>query len=337
MKPRILVPVAISIVLASLQAPAVSRAEVIEEIVAWVNGEIITKSDLEREEQMMISEAYKRFTGEELDRYVDEVRRGLLQRMIDDRILLHRAAMMFDMDKMKEAMYEDFKRQQNVQNEEEFERQMAREGFTEASIKERLVLMYAPNQVVNSEIGGKIPVGDRQVEQYYNENIDQFTLPAEVTFAEIVLLADNDTAKAARRAEADELRAKAVAGEDIGELARAHSEAGTKSSGGKIGPVKEGDLSELLENIAFSLGVGETSEVIDAPYGLHIVQVLERKEEEVKPLDEIREQLRQYLEDQNYLAEREKFMVDAREEATWCVRANYWDRLPTESPPCDDL
>ena len=71
------------IVFASLLAPAVSRAEVIEEIVAWVNGEIITKSDLEREEQMMISEAYKRFTGEELDRYVDEVRRGLLQRMID--------------------------------------------------------------------------------------------------------------------------------------------------------------------------------------------------------------------------------------------------------------
>ena len=77
-------------------AVAPPRAELVEEIVAWVNGQIITRSELEEEEQMMIAEAYRRYTGEELDNAVNNLRATMLIDIVDRKILLDKAAMLYE-------------------------------------------------------------------------------------------------------------------------------------------------------------------------------------------------------------------------------------------------
>ena len=135
-----------------------------------------------------------------------------------------------------------------------------------------------------------------------------------------------------RRAQAVEIRQRVDSGEDFGELAKQVSEAGTRDKGGLLGPLTSEDLAEVLVTAAFELSPGTVSEVIETPYGFHIIQVESRVESHVKPLDEIRDQLRTFLENRKYRAELETFLSKAREESEWCVKPKHQELLAVPGP-----
>jgi peptidyl-prolyl cis-trans isomerase SurA len=314
-------------------------AEIIEEIVAVVNGDIITKSDFEEEEQMLVAESYRQFAGEDLDSKVRDIREQLLMQLIDRKILVHKAQAMYDTEKMGEMFMDSFKAYNQITDEEELERLLAREGMTVEELRTRLIENFAPEEVIRFEVASRIAVGDKEVEAYYQENSEQFLIAGEVTLREIVLLAQTDARKLERRSEAEEIVRRAAAGEDFAELARELSDAGTKESGGLLGPLKKGELAEQLDRLAFSLPVGEVSEILETPHGLHIIKVDARTEDGLAPLEEVRENLRGFLTELKTVDELAIYMDKARGEAEWCVKPKYADRLPpgTESQPCTQL
>jgi parvulin-like peptidyl-prolyl isomerase len=324
------------LLLAALAA-APSRAEMVEEIIAWVNGDIITKSDLETEEQVALAEAYRQYTGSQLDEYVAQVRERLLMTLIDNKLLAQRARTIFNLSKMRDALWENFKSQQNIESDDEFRRMLAAQGFSEESFKDRLIEMYAPEEVLNFEVGGRTAVGDEEVSKYYAEHPDQFQLPAEATIREIVLLAEGRSAQNTRRAEAEEVLRRARGDDDFVALVKEVSEAGTGPSGGLLGPLKKGDLNEKLEELAFSLPVGAVSELIEMPYGFHIIKVEERTEERTLSLQEIRDKLEGALDEKKVFEARQEYLTKIRGEADWCVKEGYRDRLPITPPECREL
>ena len=93
-----------------------ARAEVVDEIVAKVNDDIVTKSDLDTEEQGLLQELYRRYSGTELDGKVAEAKKELLRRLIA--VLIQRAAHI-DMTKMQDFYLESFKDQQNIKSDKE--------------------------------------------------------------------------------------------------------------------------------------------------------------------------------------------------------------------------
>jgi parvulin-like peptidyl-prolyl isomerase len=327
------------VIAASLAAFSPARAEVIEEIVAVINGDIITKSDFEEEERMMVADTYRRLTGDELDQQVQEIRDSLLMQMIDRKILVHRAEMLYDTEKMGEVFLDSFKKQQNITDDEELERALAREGMTVEHLKTRLIEMFAPDEVVRHEVGSRIAIGDKEVEAYYTENPDAFRVPAEATLREIVLLAESEERKEERRAEAVALRERAAAAEDFAALASELSESGTKENGGLLGPVGRGELAMEIDALVFSLPVGEVSKLFETEHGFHIIMVETRRDEGLAPIDEVREGIRRFLEERKYVSELAAFMEEARKEASWCVKPKYVNRLPegAANNPCAEL
>lgn len=320
-----------AVLLAVAGALSLARAgEVLEEVVAKVNDDVITKSELDEREQQVLAELYRTYTGPELDARVAEAKGMLLQRMIDDKVLLHRAQKLFDMSKVGDMYLRMFKEQQKL-TDAELEKALASEGITAEELKRRLVEMSAPAEVVRFEVSDRIAVGDKDVEKYYAAHPDEFNVPAKATVREIVLLADGD-AKAARRAEADAVRARAAApGADFAAIASEVSDAGTKSQGGLLGTVTKGDLATLLDEAAFSVPVGEVSPVLEAPYGFHILRVDERTDARVKSLDEVRDGIRQKLANEQFDAGYDAFMVRARAEATIVVAPKYQNRIASAS------
>lgn len=312
--------------------PTAVRAEMLEEIVAYVNGDIVTKSQLEEEEQALLAEVYRRFTGEELDQQVEMLHQRVLLDIIDRKILFHRAARLYDVEKMGDFYYENFRNQQKIESDEEFRELLAQEGLTPEEFKTRLMETFAPEEVLQYEVGGRVSVSDKAVEEYYTEHPDEFTVVGEVTIREIVVLADTKKKKSEVRASADSIRGQAATAEDFGQIAKVFSEAGTAENGGLLGPLKRGDLSPQLEKVAFGLEVGAVSEVLEMPYGFHIVKIVERKDDTVVPLDEIREQLREVLENQISTEKLTTFMKKARSEADWCVKKKFESYLPPEGP-----
>jgi peptidyl-prolyl cis-trans isomerase SurA len=310
----------------ALAMPGTIAGEVLEEVVAKVNDDVITKSDLEDREQQVLAELYRAFTGPELDARVAEAKALVLQRMIDDKVLLHRAQKLFDMTKVGDMYLKMFKEQQNL-SDEDLAKALAAEGITADELKKRLVEMSAPSEVIRFEVSDRISIADRDVETYYTAHPEAFSLPAQATVREIVLLAEGDK-KEARRAEAEAIRSRVAAPDaDFAAIAAEVSDAGTKEKGGLLGTVTKGDLAEALDTASFTLPVGGVSGVMETPYGFHILKVEERTDARLRSLDEVREEVRQKLSNEKFEAGYNAFIVRARSEATIVVMPKYQNRV----------
>ena len=313
----------------SLLAMPTARAEMVEEIVALVDGDILTKSEYDDHEQTMVQDIYRRYTGAELDRAIAGLRNTLLMDLIDRKILVHRAGRMFDTDRMKNVFYESFREQQQIETDEELLDLIQGWGMDVDSLKTRLIEMFAPDEVVRFEVSSRISVADHEVDAYYADHLEEFRHEDEAELREIVLMAGDKAGKAARRARAEELHASLTA-ENFAQIATESSEAGTNAEGGYLGLIKRGDLSEALEQVAFGLTAGTWSDVLEVPYGFHILYAERVQIGETKPLEEVREDLRIRLEDERFAAKLSEFMVRARGESEWCVKTKFVASLPTK-------
>jgi len=320
-----------ALVAIAIAAP-VSRAELLEEIVAWVNGEIITRSEFEDEEKVMVAEVYRGYTGADLDQRVAELRAGLLQDIIERKILLDRARALFqDLNQIKEFYYKGFKEDQHIADDAEFARMVAEEGMTVDQFKTRLLETYAPKEVLRVEVRDRISIGDAEVEAYYKEHSEMFLVPAKLTVSEIVLKASTEDARAERATKAQAIVVELRTGADFAETARRVSEAGTKDGGGLLGEVAKGDLAAELEAAAATLPAGGISDPISMSYGFHILKMDSRVDEHTSKLEEVRDQIRTYLTDRKFSEERVTYLERIRSEAEWCVKSKYRDRVKTET------
>jgi len=320
-----------------LLAPAAFAGEILEEIVAWVNGDIITKSDYDDEEEVVVAQAYRELTGEELDLYLEEVRTSLLLSMIDRKILVDQAQRIYDLDTMGGVFLEQFKEQQEIKTDEELERLLQQEGMTIEDVTQRLVEMRAPDEVIRFEVKSRVSVSEREIEAFYEENKEKFLQPAEVTLREIVLLAPEGTNKAEARTKAEAARQRVVDGADFAEVAQEVSESGSRESGGLLGTFKRKDLAEHLAVVAFELPVGEVSDLIETSYGFHILKVESRAAAEITPLEDVHDRIGDVLEQMKFGAELDAYLVKVRGESEWCVKQKYKEQLGIDdAPACED-
>lgn len=309
-----------------------ARAEVVEEIVAKVNDDIVTKSDLESEEQGLLQELYRRYSGVELDAKVAEAKKELLRHAIDRRVLVQRAGHIFDVTKMQDFYLEQFKRQQNIKSDKELEKLLAAQDMTMAEWKKRLADELSPQQVINVEVSDRISVSEQDERAYYEAHAVEFEVPAEATVREIVLKATTPE-REEKRAEAEAVRARVVeSGADFAAIAAQVSDAGTKKVGGLLGTVKKGDLAGPLENAAFTIPVGSISPVIEADYGFHILKVDARTDAAIKPFDDVKAEIEAKIQAERMPVEYKKYMVKAWSEATIWISPKYQNRLSPIDP-----
>jgi hypothetical protein len=134
-----------------------ARGQIVEEMVAWVDGEFITKSDLEGRES-----------------------ETTLLDMIDRKILHHRGQQLFGAKEMEEFLYRDFRQQNGLSDEEEFEQFLAREGLAVEDLKRLLSERFVPDRVIEHEVAASMPgTSDLEVRDYYDRHPDEFMAPGE--------------------------------------------------------------------------------------------------------------------------------------------------------------
>jgi peptidyl-prolyl cis-trans isomerase D len=157
-----------------------------------------------------------------------------------------------------------------------------------------------------------VQVTEREIERYYNQNIYLYETPEQVAASHILFkTADKDEEEVRRRAE-DVLK-QIRAGADFAEMARKYSEDTSAEQGGSLGLFSRGDMVPEFEQAAFSLSVGEVSNLIRTPYGYHIIKVTEHRAPVVRPLDSVRDEIRNVLVQEKTNALLEEAVVSARE------------------------
>ena len=256
-----------------LAAAGLLQAAVIEEIAAWVNGQIITRSELLEREGQVVAQLSSRYVGDELDKEVERARANLLSDMIREVILLQRAEILgLELDKVYQQALSQLKEQQGIKTNEDLERLLKQEGITGQELRATLLRFNVPDIMVNLEVRDKISVTEQEVTDYFAKHQEDFRLEESFTVQEIVLTQEGRTPEELTGLGATVME-ESRAGTPFNELVVKYSQAPSRFKDGMMGPLKRGDLSSEIENAALALQPGAVSEPIPTKAGLHIIRL----------------------------------------------------------------
>ena len=267
-------------------AAAAPRAEIIEQILVKVNGEILTKTDLEQRQTALLRQRNQPFelasiSDAELRKKLDEITPQILVDSVDEMLLVQRARELgYSMsDDQFTSVLENIKKENKFENDEEFQAALKQEGMTLPDLRKALERQMLVSRVQQAEVVNKIQVTEEEQKQYYDEHPDEFASVPSITLREILIAVPSDGKTVnvgldeEAKQKADAVRARLVAGESFEKVAGEVSDAQSKASGGLIGPLNREDLTEELQKLLDSMKVGEISPVLRVPPGYEILKV----------------------------------------------------------------
>jgi len=295
---------------------ATAEAEVIERIVARINGEIITKTQLDRSFQSEVERLGPAPTEAEADRRRTELRRQVLDQMIDNMLIMQvaeerglRVPPRY-FDEWKDGVMKEM----NITTEEDFKRALELQGMTEADLKTNFEEGLLTQEIRRMEVDNKISVNAEEIDKYYREHINEYAEPAKVRIREIVVRfepgGEDEAEKQARR-----LLQDIEQGADFAEVARRHSDAPSKEAGGDLGFFEQRELAASLADVAFQLDLGDISEIIKFESSYRIIRVEEKTEENTMSLDSVRTDIGNAIHQKKITERTERYLRQLREQA----------------------
>jgi len=269
------------------------------EIVAKVNGEVISKADFEQ----AIGNAEQRAGGPVPPDQRDRVYRELLDQMIGYRLLIQesKARKIAIPDADLEARMIALKQQ--FPTEDAFKQALAQQHVTLDQIKADARQDMVVSKLVADAIAAKVSVKPEDVQTFYKENPKSFQESEKVHASHILITAPKDAdaaTKAKARAKAESILKDIKAGQDFATLAKQNSQdPGSAANGGDLGFFQQGQMVGPFNDVAFSLKPGSVSDVVETDFGYHIIKVIEKQPGRTVPLDEVKPKIEQFLEGQN--------------------------------------
>ena len=311
-----------------LLAFAPVRAEIVEQVLVKVNGDILSKSEFEMRQVSALRQrpelANANENSPELRKAVAEVTPTLILEAVDELLLVQRGREMGLAlgDQQFNQIVENIKKQNNLQDEERFQAALKQEGMTMADLRRSLERQMFVGQVQQRDVVEKISVSEDEARAYYDKNRHEFTTPSEVTLREILIdvpvgdrginVAQDDEAKA----EAEAVRKRLLGGEPFARLAGEVSDAPSKANGGLIGPISSEELAPALQKQLAEMKVGEITEPIRTQRGYQILRLETRSDSKTRSFDEARDDISQKVGDEKLRGERMKYLERLRTQAT---------------------
>ncbi len=281
--------------------------EIVERIVAKVNGGIVTLSEFTALQLAIVRQAGVSPDG--VPAFLRKNNARILDEAIDELLLIqHAEELGFRIrSEFIDSIVADIRKENNITTDEQLRAQLRAEGMTLAGLRKNLERSIVKRELMSNELGPRIKVDDTEVVAEYETNqSSKYFRRATAQLREIVV---------ASRELAVELVARAKAGEDFAALARSHSTSATAGSGGDLGRLTQGELTPDLEAVVFSLEEGAISEPLPIEKGFRILWAVATTEEGVIPFDEVREQIFNRLSEERRTAEYGKYVADLRENA----------------------
>src|SRR5687768_12698321 len=279
---------AISVVLLAVLASTPTGAEIIEQVLVNVNGDILTKTEFEQRQIAVLRNRPELGNvtpdSPELRKAISEVTPQLILEAVDELLLIQRGRELGLAlgDEQFNGIIENIKKSNNLEDDAQFQAALKQEGMTMADLRRSLERQMLASEAHRRDVVDKISVTEAEAQAYYEQHKAEFTTPSEITLREIFIevpvsdrgvnVAEDDAA----RAEAEGVRKRLLAGEPFPQLAAEASDAASKANGGLIGPVKRDELAETLQKVLDSMKVGELTAVLRTPRGYQILKLESR-------------------------------------------------------------
>jgi peptidyl-prolyl cis-trans isomerase SurA len=303
----------------------------VEEIVARVNNQIISKSDYERAQNELDQEMRQR--GSTMQE-ISDAHRDLLRNLIDQQLWLAKGKELgITGDTELINRLNDIRKQYNLATLEDLEKAAKDQGVSFEDFKANIRNQIITQQVMRDQVGRKIQPTPGELQRYFEAHKQEYSQPESVKLGEILISTgsnpDDQQKLSEAKAKADDIEARLKAGGDFAQLARTSGEGATAASGGELGTYKKGQLGEPFESKTFGLKTGEITEPIRTKQGYVILKVLDHIQGGVPQFKDVQNDVEQnYFEAKAGTAMRQ-FLAQMRDEAAIYVKPGYEDSAAT--------
>jgi peptidyl-prolyl cis-trans isomerase C len=280
------------------EAPPKPVPAQLPEVIARVNGETINKSEFEKAIQNVEGRAGGPVPADQRDR----VYRGVLDQLISYRLLMQETkSRNIDVpDTEVDARIAQIRQQ--FPSEDEFKKQLAQRNMTVEQLRDDAKSDMRVAKMLETEVNTKVAVQPNDVNTFYQQNPDKFKQPERVRASHILIRTEENAdakAKETAKAKATDLLKQVKAGKDFAELAKQHSQdPGSAVQGGDLGFFQQGQMVGAFERAAFALKPGEVSDIVETPFGFHIIKMAEKQSARTVPIEEVKPQIEQFLQNQ---------------------------------------
>jgi peptidyl-prolyl cis-trans isomerase SurA len=304
----------------------------VEEIIARVNNEIITRSEYDKARQAAAedakSECQNRCTPEQLQITIEDRQKNSLRDLVDQSLLVQRAKDMgVSVEPELIKRLDAIRTENKLSSMEELEKAVSGQGMNWEDFKNNIRSTLQTQRVISSEVGSHITISDEEVTKYYEAHKSEFVRPEQVALREIVVSTEGkkpeDLADLKKKAETALKRVQD--GEDFGEIAKRLSDGSTKSQGGFLGIYKRGELSKELEDKVFKMKRKELTEVMETRQGFLILQVLEHYDEGEQSLAKVKNEIMDKLYGGRMEPAMREYLKTLREQSYVVIKPGYQD------------
>jgi len=298
---------------------------VLDRIIARVNNEIVTQRQYERQKAELRAELSQRYSGAELEIQVRDQSKNLLRDLIDQDLLVQKAKdldIKVDTDVIKKL--DEIRQQSNLATLEDLQKKVEEQGGDWADFNDGIKRQLQMQQVIGSEVGRHVLVSREDARKYYDAHKQEFTSPAGVHLAEILISKEKHKPEEADQRAKDAL-AEVKSGARFWDVAKKYSDDASAKQGGDIGFLASGTASRELDQVLSKMDTGDVSDIIQTRYGPMILKIVERRQAGIPPFEDVADRIIGMLTDQKMQPALRKYLQTLRKESSIFLAPGYLD------------
>jgi peptidyl-prolyl cis-trans isomerase SurA len=330
-----------------LLAVALRADDIVDEIIARVNDQIVTRSDMEKAKATSVEELKQRYPSDWQTRTA-KAQTDTLRDLIDQQLLLERGKDLGITGETEVVKRLNTMRQQmGLASIDDLEKEAQKQGVSYEDFKEQIRISAVTQQVIGQEVGGKLHISSEDIQDWYNKHQKELEGQEEIGLSEIMVSTQpakqnvetkdkqpaaqektlpEDPAKVAEaEAKAKQLLEQLKKGAKFDDLAKKSSDGPTAAQGGTLGTFKRGELAKDLEEKTFALKQGETTDVIRTKQGFIILKVTGHRAAGIPPLKDISDRIREAIYSERLEPAARAYLTKLREQAFIDIKSGYTD------------
>jgi peptidyl-prolyl cis-trans isomerase SurA len=360
------------VLIASVCLPAIASGQVVEEIIARVNNQIVTRSEFQRSKDQLKDEV-KQQDPNNADKVYSEREKDILRDLIDQQLLLDKGKDLSisgdtDLVKRLDQMRKDMK----LESLEDLEREATKQGVSWEDFKQNMRNQIITQKVIGEEVGGHLSITKEEEQKFYDEHKDKMEQPEYIRLSEILVApkavappapvaapdpsappsanppaqppvdeaarkAAEAAALSAAEAKANDLLKQIHDGTSFEDIAKKYSDGPSAPDGGTLGTFERGKLAKELEDKTFAMKAGEITDVIRTRQGYVILKVVDHQMAGIPPMKDVLPKIQDALYYEKLQPALRAYLTKLREEAYIKIIPGYLDTgaSPNQTQPVE--
>jgi peptidyl-prolyl cis-trans isomerase SurA len=330
-----------------LVAIALHADDIVDEIIARVDDQIITRSEMEKAKLTSLEELKQKYPSDWQTRTA-KAQTDTLRDLIDQQLLLQRGKDLGITGETEVVKRLNTMRQQmGLASIDDLEKEAQKQGVSYEDFKEQIRIGVVTQQVISQEVGAKLHISTEDIQDWYNKHQKELEGAEEIGLSEIMVSTQvakqnaeskdkqpveepktlpEDPAKVAEaEAKANQLLDQLKKGAKFDDLAKKSSDGPTAAQGGTLGTFKRSELSKDLEDKTFALKQEENTGVIRTKQGFIILKVTGHRAAGIPPLKDISEHIREAIYSERLEPAARAYLTKLREQAFIDIKSGYTD------------